>query len=70
MASLKIRMYGCNLYLFSKLLIERLAKQWASMYKVEGRAAFGASLSNAMLATANSYTKCDILFKRRGKLGY
>ena len=29
-------MYGCNLYLFSTLLIERLAKQWASMYELRG----------------------------------
>jgi hypothetical protein len=28
----------------------------------------GVSLLNAMLGLANSYTKCDSLFKRRGKL--
>jgi hypothetical protein len=31
-ASHKVRMYGCNLYLLSKSLIESLAKREASMY--------------------------------------
>jgi hypothetical protein len=38
-ASQKVRMYGCNLYLLSKSLIESLAKRETSMYvsKPSGR---------------------------------
>ncbi|WP_223246789.1 hypothetical protein, partial [Sulfuriferula thiophila] len=36
---------GCNLYLYSKLLIGGLAKKWASMYKSKGLATSGAQRS-------------------------